>query len=74
MDSIVPDVDLISKVFHRASDTFSDALDHEAIDIVNVRQPGLCFLVWLDLLLGNFEKPLDLLAVDLDILKLWSDQ
>jgi len=74
MDCIVLDVDLISKVFHWALDTFSDTFNDQPIDVVYVRQPRLGFLVWLDVFLGNFQKSVNFFTMDFDIFKLWANQ
>jgi len=73
MHSVILDIDLVSKVFHWTSNTLSNSLDYKPINIVNIWEPWLWFLVWLDLFLGYLEKPVNFFTMNFDIFKLWSN-
>jgi hypothetical protein len=63
---IVLDGELLQEVLHRAVDTFSDAVDDEAVEVVDVLAPCAGSLVGTDGFHGVFHELLDLLTVGTD--------
>ena len=73
MQLVVVDGDLLSKVGHRGVDTVGDALNDESVDIVDVCQPLLALLVWLDVVNGVLHELGDLFAFDFGLLEAGGD-
>jgi hypothetical protein len=53
--SVVRYTDLVGKVAHGGADTLSDSPDDQAVDVVDVRDPGRGFSVRFDVLEGILE-------------------
>lgn len=70
---IVVDVDLVSQEVHGSLNTDGNTLNDETINVVNVSQPGVRFLVWSDVVNSILHEFVNFFSVSLDFIESWSD-
>jgi len=70
---VVANVDLISQEVHGSLNTNGNTLNDEAVNVVNVSQPGVGFFVWSDVVDSILHKFVDFFSISLNQIESWSD-